>query len=296
MNRLILLIFISLSPVSMNSKNIASFLPASVNGWVAKSADSYYNTENLYDYIDGAAELYLSYGFDTVVSRRYSCEGEPDIVVEIFNMLEPRNAFGVFSNMREKNQHRFGQGSQEIQGSLIFWKDHYFVSVIPERSSPKCNETLTKLAAEIDNAIPGKGELPEVMNLIPQENRVEEGYCYFHHYIWLNAFHFISNDNILNIDSTSNAVLVKYNPPESRMYLLVVQYAGKNEANAAYNKFISLYAPELKPGDALKLEDKSWFSAEILQNLVAAVFNAHSKNDALTLLKKWEETTNALKH
>lgn len=63
--------------------------------------------------------------------------GETDIAVEIFDMKASRDAFGVFTNMREKNQHESGQGSQEVEGSLIFWKDHYFVSLSTNKSSER---------------------------------------------------------------------------------------------------------------------------------------------------------------
>ncbi|MGV8137881.1 MAG: DUF6599 family protein [Mangrovibacterium sp.] len=106
------------------------------NEWSTES-DQYFNHENLYDYIDGAAELYLSYGFNTVISRRYACPDEMDIVVEIFDMKGVRDAFGVFTNMREKNQHEFGQGSQQIEGSLIFWKGHYFGSLSTHKNTEK---------------------------------------------------------------------------------------------------------------------------------------------------------------
>ncbi len=181
---LVLLLFLSI--LRMNAVDLSDFLPKQSNEWSTES-DQYFNSDNLYDYIDGGAELYLSYGFNKVISRRYTCAGEMDIVVEIFDMKGVRDAFGVFSNMREKNQHELGQGSQQIEGSLIFWKDHYFVSLTTHKNTEKSLAAIKKIAGYIDHAIGSEGQIPAIVDLLPQRDLVPEGYCYFHHYIWINS-------------------------------------------------------------------------------------------------------------
>ena len=39
------------------------FLPAEAAGWTWNGKETKYNSKTLFDYIDGAAELYLAYGF-----------------------------------------------------------------------------------------------------------------------------------------------------------------------------------------------------------------------------------------
>ena len=61
---------------------LSSLLPSAVSGWHAAGQDSSYDRSTLFDYIDGGAELYLSYRFKEVINRRYKREGQPDIVVD----------------------------------------------------------------------------------------------------------------------------------------------------------------------------------------------------------------------
>lgn len=283
MYRLMVFSLLSLYIVPMNAADLSGFLPKQSNEWSIES-DQYFNNENLYDYIDGAAELYLSYGFDTVISRRYACRGEMDIVVEIFEMKGVRDAFGVFSNMREKNQYEFGQGSQQIEGSLIFWKGHYFISLSTNKNTEKSLAAIKKIAAFIDGAIPKEDQLPEILGLLPEQDLVPEGYCCFHHYIWLNSYYYIANYNILDVNDNTDGVIAKYGPPDKRSYLLLIQYPDEKAAQAAYNKFISEFSPELKTTDALKLKDDTWHTAVLKDNLFASVFNAQSKEEAIQLL------------
>lgn len=269
----------------MNAADLSVFLPKQSNEW-SMEGDQYFNNDNLYDYIDGGAELYLSYGFNTVISRRYTCPAEMDIVVEVFDMKDVRDAFGVFSNMREKNQHEFGQGSQQIEGSLIFWKDHYFVSLSTHKNTGKSVAAIKKIAAFIDNAIPVKGEIPGIIDLLPQQNLVTEGYCYFHHYIWLNCYYYIANYNILDVDDHTDAVIAKYGSPDKRSYLLLVQYPDEKAAQTAYSKFVSEFSPELKTADAIKLKENGWHTAMLNGTLFVSVFNAQNKEEAIQLLKR----------
>jgi hypothetical protein len=150
-------------------------------------------------------------------------------------MHESRDAFGVFTNMREKNQQQYGQGSQFVTGSIIFWKYKYFVSITCQKTTEKSKAAMNELAILIDEKINKKGNLPDIMQFLPLENMVNEGYCYFHHYIWLNAYYFISNENILNIDQSSNAVLAKYGPADKRIYALLIKYPNNDSAQKAYD-------------------------------------------------------------
>ena len=76
--------------MSTSVENIKTLLPDSINEWKKKTEDKLYTPENLYDYIDGGAELYISYGFTEVVSRIYFKENQPEIKVEIFDILGRR--------------------------------------------------------------------------------------------------------------------------------------------------------------------------------------------------------------
>jgi len=48
-----------------------------VTGWTAAGQDSSYTRSTLFDYIDGGAELYLSYGFKDAINRRYTSGVNP---------------------------------------------------------------------------------------------------------------------------------------------------------------------------------------------------------------------------
>jgi hypothetical protein len=58
-----------------------------------------FTQSSLYGYIDGGAELYLEYGFDTLVVTEVKAR-EKEIKVEVYRMKDPEAAFGIFSVSR----------------------------------------------------------------------------------------------------------------------------------------------------------------------------------------------------
>ncbi len=282
----ILLLITMISNSYGNAQDLSKLLPEKTGLWLAKDSDHYYDEETLYNYIDGGAELYISYNFDKVVSRRYVRDGHADLVIELFDMQEPRNALGVFTNMREKNQNEFGQGSQYIEGSMIFWKDRYFVAISCITINSEIKDAIYDLARKVDSSITTKGEVPALLNLLPQSRLAPEGYTVFHHYIWTNAFYFISNDNILHINDSTNAVLAKYGDPKHRTYLLVVEYPDTETAQKAHQYFIAKFSKGTGPQ---KLEDKTWHIANVKDRYVIAVFNGADKKQITQLASEVEQ-------
>ena len=93
-------------------------LPSEVGGWKWDGKDMKYNSRTLFDYIDGAAELYLAYGFQNLVVRRFEKPGQPSIMAELYEMATSEDAYGVFSFEHQDEPVGIGQGS-EFGGGLL---------------------------------------------------------------------------------------------------------------------------------------------------------------------------------
>ncbi len=266
----------AISVAGVYAQNPAEQLPKVVQSYqLSERLD--YNTNNLFEYINGGAEMYLSYGLVGMKGCRYVAENQPDITVEVYEMTEAKNAFGIYSQTRDKEEYTYGQGSISHRDAVMFWKDHYFVIIATSKVTSQSEKAVKQLASLVDKAIPGKGKIPDIVNCLPQKGLATAGYLYFHHYIWLNAYYFIADYNILDIDGTTNAVLAKYGAPENRSYLLLVDYPGKEAAVKAYQQLKQKYAPEAKDNTAIQLEDKSWFIVWTKSNKVGAIFNGNSR-------------------
>lgn len=239
-----------------------------------------YSGEDLYDYINGGAELYLSYGLTRMTGCKYNGDGIPQLTVEIYEMTTPKNAFGVYTQSRDREERVYGQGSQSFHDFILFWKGCYFVTVYAQSVTPESEAAIKHLAEVIDKAIPATGQRPPVVALLPEEGLAEGGFLYFHHYIWLNAYFFIANHNLIDLDDQTDAVLAKYGDANARNYLLIVEYPDGEKAASAYQKLKENYAPELTATQPfIRLEDKTWFTTWTKGNRLGAIFNGNSREE-----------------
>jgi hypothetical protein len=264
-------------------------LPDSLAGW-QRAEDKQYDQQGLYAYIDGGAELYLSYGFRSLFSRTYSRRNQPDLLVEIFDMGTPANAFGVFAHTRETMDSTFGQGSQYIAGSLLFWKDHYLFSLLGSPETEEARQAIFQLAGRLERAVPHPGNLPAILTLLPADSLVQSSIRYFHHYIWLNSYYFIADQNLLHIDQNCQALLARYkNDREDSALLLVIEYADERTAAVARDDFVKFFMPEAGAKGAVQMEDRSWVAYRLNGHILAVVFKGASREKAEHLLGQVED-------
>lgn len=260
-------------------------LPADIDGWEAGPTRNVDTSAGLYEYIDGGAELYISYGFKRLIVRKYRREGQPDIKADIFDMGTSQNAFGVFGYSQETVENDFGQGSQSSEGLILFWKNRYYVSLLCFPQTPESKEAITKLAKQIAASIKETGPLPGIIDLLPQNGLVKESIRYFYHYIWLNSFHFISDKNVFYIDDSTEALLAKYGEKKRRSVLLIIKYRDANESKRALKSFIRNVEPGLLKRDAVKNDKGKWTACVREGRYLVGVFNGESRERVLSLIK-----------
>jgi hypothetical protein len=269
-----------------NPMILQDLLPDSLQGWKVVKTTPLTTRNDLYGYIDGGAELYISYGFKEALSCTYKKENQPEVIAEVYDLIEPRNAFGVFSQTREKENLQLGQGAYSLPGAVFFWKDHYYFSLSSWESTPEAEGFIRALGDYIDKKIPFTGELPALLKLLPDEGLVPFGYLYFHHYIWLNSYYFIMDNNLVNIDDNADAVLARYSGAGNRQYLLLIQYLDKDTAAKAFASFGHGFFPEGLVDNCIRLNDNTWMAASLIDKSIFAVFNGTTGESANQLLLK----------
>jgi hypothetical protein len=266
---------------------LGEFLPQEINGWKAEGKDELYDPETIFDYIDGAGEVYRSYNFLHLLVRRYIKEGRPDMVADFFDMGKPREAFGVFTHDVEGEESGVGQGSTYKGGLLSFWKDRFFVSLYAEEETEETKEALLALGQKVDASIEDEGEKPEIIYCLPPEEIVEKSIHYFHNHIILNYHFFVADENILLLDQETEAALGTYE--EGNVRLLIIRYPQQERASAAYKSFIKHYMPDAQQGGVVQTEDAKWTAARINGSFVFLVFHAPSESYTLDMMERVEK-------
>ena len=265
---------------------LLGFMPDESPRWTVESDKIFTTDFELYDYINGGAELYLNYGFRKLARRTYILPDSNRVNAEIFDMGVPKNAYGVFSYAKHKKNAEVGQGAQHIGGSLIFWQKRYYVSVSAQHETQEIADEVLRIGRSISKAIGDTAALPPVFYSIPENDLVEGSTFYFHHHAWQNKFRFISNDNIFNINENVKALLAQYGKKQQRYYLLVLAYPDKNTAIRMLKESSPLLAKGLKKKKVVQNEKGQWIGVRQNEHLLMYVFDAPSKDKVEYLVER----------
>lgn len=146
---------------------------ADIPGWRKSEYIQYFTPPNLYDYINGAAELYLNYDFRELFVSEYSNNNHSSFRVEIYLHETPLAAYGIYSQERplKGNYLQIGtQGYIELP-ILNFITGNRYVKIY---SYDTDNEnTILALAGEVAAGLGGYTPLPAVLSCFPSANKIE---------------------------------------------------------------------------------------------------------------------------
>ena len=265
--------------------------PSGVSGWKWDGKQTNYNTRTIFDYINGAAELYLAYGFQKLSVRRFEKTGQPPIIVEIYEMGSSEDAYGVFSFERQDENAAIGQGSEFGGGLLRFWKGKFFVSVYAEGEGPEVESAILSVGRAVDKSLRQSGAEPNLVAYLPgrEAGLVEKSIRFLRSHVLPNQRFFVSHQNILNLSRQTEAVLAQYLRDKQKTHLLLVRYPDSKESTAAFSSFMKAYMPEAAGKDRLKTEDRKWTFARQQKDFILIVFGAPQESDGEALLKTAEE-------
>jgi len=127
-----------------------------------------YLPENLWDYIDGAADTYLAYGFVDLHVAEYK-KGKNVIKLEIYKQADNTMAFGIYSTERSSTFQFLKLGSQGYiaDGAINFFKGNYYVKIRTYSKNEKTLQSAKSLAFNIANILSGTSEMPSELSLFP---------------------------------------------------------------------------------------------------------------------------------
>jgi len=263
------------------------WLPQQVGSYRSDGKDQFYDRNTTFRYMDGAAELYRSFGFKLLMVRRYLRADHPSIIVELFDMGSSEDAFGVFSFETEGEELQVGQGSDYGGGLLRFWKGRFFVNVYAEQEASSTKQDVVAIGEAISKSIEQEGQKPKLIHYLPREGLPERSIRYFHLHQSLNYHYFVSHENILRLGKRTNALLATYSLPQAKgkTFLLLVQYPTKKLAAEALQSFLKAYMPESTTTKAIQTENRKWAAAQSYQEYVIVVFDAPIKEKAEELIQ-----------
>jgi len=161
------LINFSMSQSSVNS--MSGFFPDEIDDLSRSGQIRTYTEANLYEYVNGHAEYFISSGFLKLAVGEYSLniKEDPDVVIDIYDMGKSIQSFGILSDESGGNTtdiHAGLSGFKTPQG-LSFIKGQYYIKISSFSSSVVLENFIDGLDDTISagsEAFPEFAALPEI--------------------------------------------------------------------------------------------------------------------------------------
>jgi hypothetical protein len=197
-----------------------------VAGWKLSEDVQTFVPKTLYEYIDGAADLYLTYDFEELKVGEYSNDKKGSVTVEIYRQKSPTLAFGVYSQERPSNPSLVSMGAQGYidENLLNFLSGSYYVKINSYNTGAEDREILQSFAKKVLENLEEKGTFPPILSSFPEEGKNR------------NSEKFVAK-NFLGYSFLHSAFTAEYELSGKKFKLFIIQTGDKNECKNMIRKY-----------------------------------------------------------
>lgn len=170
-------------PSAEVSPQLAALLPArgEVPGWAMPQKARSFRPENLWQFIDGAADRYLAYGFEEVATSEYAQEGTGrKTLIDIYRMKSPLNAYGIYTQERNPDYQflKVGNEGYTTGTTLNFWAGSYYVKITAFEQKDEVIREMSRLAGAMAAKVTAPGTEPIETGYFPKTNQLPHTIAY----------------------------------------------------------------------------------------------------------------------
>lgn len=139
--------------------------------WTIAEELARYSPDTLFEYVNGAAPQYLSYGFEKLAHIRYAYRGDDlsSVTLDIYDMGSQLGAYGIYSagRPREISPQEWGAEGYRSGTVAMAYKSHVYVCASADDERPALVAMLESLMSQVTSSIPGDNSKPAILSVLP---------------------------------------------------------------------------------------------------------------------------------
>ena len=224
-------------------------LPADevVPGWRRAEPARVYAGPELYELIDGGAEIFFEHGFERVTVQKYTL-GPDEIVVDLYAMRDAAAALGIYLGRCGEETPAPGLELRHTAGrhELLAVRGGFYVVVENLSGRAERAADLVAFARALAPRLP-ESEPVAALDLLPKPGRVTGSERLIRGPLALEAFIQLGEDDILQLGGQVTAAAAGYQGPAGRFTLVVVPYADSAAARRAFAHVQAHLDREIRP-------------------------------------------------
>jgi hypothetical protein len=160
------------TPTTGKSSTLESLLP-DIKPWVKETKPDIYEKSQLFQYIDGAADIFFEYGFLRVISQRYTGR-DREVLLDIYQMESTEGAFGIFSLRRDPSSAPLdiGGSCSLSDYNILLWLGTYFIQIMAYSSDEVMKNILIQFARATSQQIGESSPVPALVKNLPLSGKL----------------------------------------------------------------------------------------------------------------------------
>ncbi|MEJ2719816.1 MAG: hypothetical protein P8181_01565 [bacterium] len=200
-----------------------------LEGWTPDGKPQIFYPETLFEYIDGAAEVYLSYDFEALGALTYDKGEKQNLTIDIYRHKDLRDAFGIYSAEKPTATDFLLIGTQGYyaKGILNFFKGPYSVKVAGYYLGDEDETLLTSIANEVAARLHGETGFPKLLSCFPEEGRILNSEKYIAKYFLGHGF-------------LHSAFTASYELDDNSFDVFIIEAADSGGARDMLDKYLEL--------------------------------------------------------
>jgi hypothetical protein len=221
--------------------------PAFAAGWAKDGSPRTFTGQDLFNQIDGGAELFLEYGFVRLRLQRY-VRGPAELTLDAYEMESPASALGIYL-MKMGRETPFPEiaarnSSEELQLTIL--KGRYFVQVDNLGEVPASKAEAAALANAFLAGVPEE-PAPSPLEALPAAGKVPGSERLIRGPYGLQPYFTFGEGDILSLGGRIFGALAEYRMSGGPSFtLLIVPYPDAETAVAALAHLRANLDPYLK--------------------------------------------------
>lgn len=264
--------------------------PPRIGAWRLIGVQAF-DAKTIYDYMNGAADPYMNFTYKQMYMGRYEL-GNKKIVVELYDMGTPIEAFGAYTLDVDGKPIEIGTEALLSESALRIWKGPYFIKIFDFSSGPVDSEAARDIGTAIATKIEAASEKPKLLALIPaslKPNKIR----YFHQAATLSEIYYISTKNVLELSAQTEGVWAECD--SGKIKIAIIRYPNAETRDKAWAGFCNaifmqpnagkgpepIYAEQLEPRSSTGLRK---FSGSNGEPLLALCFEARNVEQCKKIL------------
>jgi hypothetical protein len=213
---------------------------ATPSGWTPDGGVETYDSETIFNLVDGQADFFFVYGFERVAVQRYKNAENVVLDVQVWQLGDDKGAYGLFSAgiagepiaiCPSTGSGRCNEGDADPGRRLAFWQDRYVAQLFARKAIPDAD--LQAFGRAISAVLPAGGKRPALVERLPAEGLIPRSAIFFHEEISIQSEVWLGGENILGLSPATDGVLARYEVDGVTVRLLLIEYPDAGAASTA---------------------------------------------------------------